>query len=116
MQDLTKLKELSDAVKDTALCGLGQTSPNPVLSTLQYFYDEYVEHVRDKKCRANSCVALMQYFILEEKCAGCTLCARKCPVNCIDGSVKRPHVIDQEQCIKCGACQTACKFNAVIKK
>ena len=116
MQDLVKLKELSEAVKDTALCGLGQTSPNPVLSTLKYFYDEYVEHVRDKKCRANSCSALMQYFILEDRCTGCTLCARKCPVNCIAGSVKQPHVIDQEKCIKCGACQTACKFSAVIKK
>lgn len=116
LADLKKLKELSEAVKDTALCGLGQTSPNPVLSTLEYFYEEYCEHVLEKKCRAGSCSALLSYFILEDKCTGCTLCARKCPVSCIEGSPKKLHVIDQEKCIKCGACLDVCRFDAVVKK
>ncbi len=114
MEDLTELKELSEVIKDTSLCGLGQTAPNPVLSTLQYFWDEYVAHVVDKKCPAGVCQKLVKYEI-NAKCIGCTACARVCPVECITGSVKQPHVIQQDKCIKCGACYTKCKFNAIDK-
>ncbi len=116
MKDLEVLKELGEAIKDTALCGLGQTSPNPVLSTMKYFWDEYVEHVKDKKCRAGVCTSLLSYYIIAEKCIGCTACARVCPVKCIKGEVKKPHEIDQSKCIKCGACYTACKFKAIEKR
>jgi len=116
MKDLDKLKELSEAIKDTALCGLGQTSPNPVLSTMRYFYDEYVEHVKEKKCRAGRCVALISYYVNPVKCIGCTACARVCPVDCIEGSVKQVHTIIQDKCIKCGSCMAACKFDAIVKK
>lgn len=113
-QDLADLKELSETIKDTSLCGLGQTAPNPVLSTMKYFMDEYEAHVREKRCPAGVCQALMQYFITE-KCIGCTKCARQCPVNAISGRVKTKHIIDQEKCIKCGACQTACPVKAIVK-
>jgi len=116
MRDLDKLKELGEAIKDTALCGLGQTSPNPILSTMKYFHDEYVGHVKDKKCVAGCCTALLEYHVIPEKCIGCTACARKCPVNCIEGSAKQVHNIIQEKCIKCGSCMTACKFNAIEKR
>jgi len=116
MRDLDKLKELGEAIKDTALCGLGQTSPNPVLSTMKYFYDEYVEHVKEKKCRAKRCMSLMEYRIDPKKCTGCTLCAKKCPVSCIEGAVKQVHTINQEKCIMCGVCATTCKFNAIEKR
>jgi NADP-reducing hydrogenase subunit HndC len=116
MQDIESLKELGNIIKDTALCGLGQTSPNPVLSTLNHFMDEYLAHVVDKRCPAGVCQALTVYTIIEDKCIGCTACARKCPVKCISGTVKKPHVIDQAKCIKCGACYTACAFNAIEKK
>ncbi|MFZ5354363.1 MAG: NADH-quinone oxidoreductase subunit NuoF [Bacillota bacterium] len=116
MHDLDDLKELGEAIKDTALCGLGQTSPNPVLSTMKYFWDEYVEHVKEKKCRAGVCSSLLSYYILAEKCIGCTACVRVCPVKCIKGEVKKPHEIDQSKCIKCGACFTACKFKAIEKR
>lgn len=116
MEDLNNLRNLSQVIKDTALCGLGQTSPNPVLSTLNNFWDEYVEHVTESKCRANQCKALMQYFIVEDNCVGCTACARNCPVNAIKGEKKTPHFINQEICIKCGACLEKCKFNAIIIK
>ena len=113
MEDLENLKNLSNVIKDTALCGLGQTSPNPVLSTINNFWDEYVEHVVDKKCRAGVCRDLMHYEINPDKCVGCDACARNCPVNAISGERKTPHVINQEICIKCGTCKTKCKFNAI---
>jgi NADH:ubiquinone oxidoreductase subunit F (NADH-binding)/NAD-dependent dihydropyrimidine dehydrogenase PreA subunit len=110
---LEKLGALADTIKKTSLCGLGQTSPNPVLSTIKFFKNEYVEHVRDHKCKAGVCKNLMQYFILSDKCIGCTACARNCPQNCITGKVKQPHEIDQSKCIKCGVCYQKCKFSAI---
>ncbi len=113
MEDLALLKNLSKVIKDTALCGLGQTSPNPVLSTIDNFWDEYVAHVTEKKCPAGQCKALKQYVINAEACKGCTACARNCPVGAIKGTVKMPHEINQELCIKCGTCIEKCKFNAI---
>ncbi len=114
-QDLKDLVELGDVIKDTSLCGLGQTSPNPVLSTLHYFQDEYLAHVKDKHCPAGVCQALFSFHILPEKCVGCTACARICPAHCIEGERKVVHVIDQSRCIKCSACYNTCKFNAIEK-
>ena len=114
MEDLDYLKNLCKVIKDTALCGLGQTSPNPVLSTLDNFYDEYVAHIVDKRCPAHKCRALRVYAIDPNLCKGCTACARACPEGAISGAVKQPHVIDTEKCIRCGACFDKCKFNAVI--
>ncbi|MGX8702745.1 NADH-quinone oxidoreductase subunit NuoF [Caproiciproducens sp.] len=116
MEDLDRLEELCYYLKENSLCALGQTAPNPVLSTLRYFRDEYVAHVTEHRCPAGVCKALTNYFILEDKCRGCTLCARNCPVGAITGSVKVPHVIDTKKCIKCGACMEKCKFSAIIKK
>lgn len=114
--DLEKMEELCYHIKSTALCGLGQTAPNPVLSTLRYFRDEYEAHVKDKRCPAGVCKALLSYVIDPVKCTGCTLCARNCPVDAISGTVKQPHVIDPSKCIKCGVCETKCKFGAISKK
>ena len=111
--DLDLLRNLSTVIKDTSLCGLGQTSPNPVLSTLENFYDEYLAHVEDHKCPSGQCKALMQYVIDPELCVGCTLCSRNCPVDCIAGERKEAHIIDTATCIKCGACMEKCKFNAI---
>ena len=115
-EDIDLLEELCLAIKDGALCGLGQTAPNPVLTTLKYFKNEYVEHIVDKKCAAHECTNLLRYEINADLCRGCTLCSKKCPVGAISGTVKNPHTIDMDKCIKCGNCKTVCKFNAVEVK
>ncbi len=116
LEDLDKLEELCHYIKDNSLCGLGQTAPNPVLATLKFFRDEYVAHVVDKKCPAGVCKNLLQFSIEADKCKGCTLCAKKCPVGAISGAVKEAHTIDTAKCIKCGVCMDSCKFKAIIKK
>lgn len=114
-EDLVLLEELAQAIKDASLCGLGQTLPNPVLSTLRYFKDEYLAHIKEKKCPAKVCKALIQYAIDKEKCTGCQLCAKSCPQNVITGQRKEPHTIDQSKCIKCNMCFDVCRFKAVLK-
>ena len=116
MEDLDKLEELANYIKSASLCGLGQTAPNPVISTLRYFRDEYIAHIVDKKCPAGVCKKLLSYEILADKCKGCTLCSRVCPAGAITGKVKEAHVIDKTKCVKCGACIEKCKFGAIIKK
>ena len=116
LEDLDKMEELCYYIKDNALCGLGQTAPNPVLSTLRYFRDEYIAHIVDKKCPAGVCKALLSYKIDADKCKGCTLCARNCPNGAISGKLKEPHVIDQSKCLKCGACMEKCRFGAIYKE
>lgn len=116
LEDLDKIEELCYYIKANSLCGLGQTAPNPVLSTLRYFREEYVAHVVDKTCPAGVCKDLLKYNIDADKCRGCTLCSRKCPAGAITGTVKQPHIIDQNKCLKCGACMEACKFGAISKK
>jgi len=114
--DLVRLRNLGEVIKDTSLCGLGQSSPNPVLSTMENFPEEYQSHVVDKKCTSGVCTDLLEYFIVEENCIGCTACARACPVGCISGERKEAHLINPDTCIKCGACMEKCKFDAVILK
>ena len=111
--DIEKLQQLGNAIKDTALCGLGQTAPNPVLSTIHFFREEYEEHINDKYCRTGECKALTKYEIITDKCVGCTACSRVCPVGAISGKVKEAHVIDQATCISCGACYEKCRFEAI---
>ncbi len=115
-EDLDKIEELALHMKSSSLCALGQSAPNPVLSTIKYFKDEYIEHIVDKHCPAGVCKSLLHFEIDPGLCKGCTLCARNCPVDAISGSVKQPHVIDKDKCIKCGLCMKNCKFNAIIKK
>ena len=114
--DIELLESLAKTIKAASLCGLGQTAPNPVLSTLRYFRHEYEAHIRDKKCPAGVCKALLSYEILEDRCRGCTACARKCPVGAISGNVKEPHVINKSLCVKCGVCMQTCKFGAIVKR
>ena len=114
-EDIDKIEELSHFIQENSLCGLGQTAPNPVLSTLRYFRDEYMEHINNKHCPAGVCKDLLQYTIDPAKCKGCTLCARTCPVGAITGTVKEPHAIDPAKCIKCGACMEKCRFGAISK-
>lgn len=116
MSDLDKLEELAEYMKSNCLCALGQTAPNPVISTMRYFRDEYIAHIVDKKCPAGVCKELLQYKINPDKCKGCTLCARNCPANAIIGKVKEPHMIDSSKCLKCGACLEKCRFGAIYKE
>ena len=116
MEDLDKIEALCHHIKSSSLCGLGQTAPNPVLSTLKYFRDEYISHVTDKKCPAGVCKSLLSYYVIADLCTGCTACARKCPVDAISGKVREEHVIDKEKCIKCGVCLETCRFGAIAVK
>ncbi|MCG8568856.1 MAG: NADH-quinone oxidoreductase subunit NuoF [Spirochaetes bacterium] len=115
-EDIKDLEDLSHHIKNTSLCALGQTAPNPVLTTLQYFKSEFEAHIKDKKCPAGACTALINFDIDQKKCIGCSICKKVCPVSAVEGEIKKPHIIDVEKCIKCGACFSACKFNAVIKE
>ena len=116
METLSLLEELAGVVQNGSLCALGKTAPNPVISTLKYFRDEYISHIVDKKCPTGECSALASYKIDPDKCIGCTLCSRKCPVGAISGEKKQPHTIDTDKCIKCDACIQTCKFGAISKK
>ncbi len=116
LEDIDKLEKLALSIKTSALCGLGQTAPNPVLSTLKYFRDEYEAHVVDKKCPAGVCKALMQYTIVDDVCKKCGICAKACPVGAISGKVKETFFIHQDKCVKCGACMEKCPFKAIVKK
>jgi NADP-reducing hydrogenase subunit HndC len=116
MEDIAKLERLAKVIKKTSLCGLGMSSPNPVLSAIQNFREEFEIHIKEKRCPTQKCQNLIQYTIKEDKCTGCTLCARRCPASCITGFLKKPHKIDQSRCIKCGECFNSCKFDAIVKR
>ena len=116
LEDLENLKKISKAMQKASLCGLGQTAPNPILSTLRYFEREYLDHIEKKSCRAGVCQKLLQYRIVLDKCKKCGKCQKNCPVDAIDGDRKSEFIIDQEKCIKCGLCITSCPFDAVIKE
>lgn len=116
MEDIEKLKHLAKRVKESSLCGLGITAPNPILSTLEHFYDEYLEHINDEKCRSNVCKGLINEYVITDKCTGCTLCARRCPTQCITGERKQQHTIDSSVCIRCGECFASCNFDAIITR
>jgi Na+-translocating ferredoxin:NAD+ oxidoreductase RNF subunit RnfB len=113
MEELELMEELAQVIKDSSLCGLGKTAPNPVLTTLKYFRSEYEAHIEQRRCPAGACRSLLTFSIDAEKCIGCTMCARNCPANCISGNSKEPHVIREDQCLHCGACLDTCRFNAV---
>jgi NADP-reducing hydrogenase subunit HndC len=115
-EDINRIKELGQHIKASSLCGLGQTAPNPALSTLEFFRDEYEAHIREKRCPAGVCKDLLVYEIIAGKCVGCTVCKKACPVDAIAGIVKETHVINKKACIKCGACVEKCKFNAIVKR
>ena len=112
--DIELLQDLGLGIKEGSLCGLGQTAPNPVLTTIKYFRNEYEDHITRKKCTAHQCRPLLTYYIIADKCIGCTLCKRVCPADAISGEVKKPHVINNEACIKCGKCVSACRFDAIL--
>ena len=114
-EDVDKLIELARQIKEASLCGLGQTAPNPVLTTIRYYRDEYDAHINEKRCPAANCAALVTFMIDPEKCTGCMACAKNCPVEAISGERKKPHVIDDDKCVKCGKCITSCNFDAVYK-
>ena len=116
MEDIDRIEAIGYSMQRASLCGLGQTAPNPVLSSLKYFREEYLAHIQEQNCPSGVCKELIKYYILPDNCIGCTLCARRCPVNCISGERKQTHVIDQSICIKCGECYNACKFDAVVKQ
>jgi NAD-dependent dihydropyrimidine dehydrogenase PreA subunit len=113
IEDIDLLEELSNEIKNNSLCGLGQSAPNPVLSTLHYFRDEYEAHIIQKRCPALQCTALISYVIDTEKCIGCTVCKKNCPTHCIEGELKKPHTINIDNCIRCGSCYTKCTFGAI---
>jgi Na+-translocating ferredoxin:NAD+ oxidoreductase RNF subunit RnfB len=113
MKGIMQLEKLATVIKDTSLCALGQTSPNPILSTLKWFRQEYEEHIFERKCATHTCTELRKFRILTDKCTGCTLCAKKCPTNAIIGTKKSPHFIVDEKCIGCGTCKETCNFNAI---
>ena len=115
-EDIRRIRDLAEYMQSSSLCALGQSAPNPILSTMNHFLDEYEAHINEKRCPAGVCKSLLNYYILTDKCRGCTLCARNCPVQAISGSVKSPHIIDTTKCIKCGQCIAHCKFGAIIKK
>ena len=116
MEDLDLLEQLGETMQDSSLCALGKSAPNPVLTTLKYFREEYEAHIREHRCGAGVCKALIRYVVDPIKCKGCTRCARGCPTGAIEGAVRAPHTINQAKCIKCGACIDQCRFDAIIKQ